>query len=73
MKRAREWADEIFGCDLGKADIDHIRRIQADAIRFAANLSGDLATTYALKVADTLDRIAGGTFTQEDRDFENSL
>ena len=53
MKTPEDWASIMIG------DIDEnvflARRIQADAIRWAANLSGDLATTAALAKADELD------------------
>lgn len=32
MKTAREWADELLGCDVGTIDVDDIRNIQRDAI-----------------------------------------
>lgn len=70
MKPARAWADEIFGCDIGTATIDDVRRIQADALRWAANISGVMHRTYVHKIADRLDRLASGTFTPADREAD---
>jgi len=67
MKRAREWAGN-------RPELtDLTRLIQADALRYAANLSGPLHRTHVLAIADALERIASGMELAKDRELENSL
>ena len=74
MKRAREWADDqtIFSSPREQR-IDGVRRVQADALRYAANLSGPLRSDHCMKLSDALERIAGGDEQPGDRENENTL
>ena len=56
MKTDRDWIDCGTGEDGQIADLAlFIRKIQADAIRWATNLSGPLRGQTALAKADELD------------------
>lgn len=73
MKRAREWADELFGCAAGTADINDVRRIQADALRWSGNLSGAMHRVTIIQRAELLERLAAGSHSQADWDAEQQI
>ena len=55
MKEAEDWQVNLV-CSQSHWDrLVLIRAIQADALRWAANLSGEEATEFILKEADKLD------------------
>lgn len=54
MKSAQEWVD-VFWEEFGSISVKQVRVIQADALRWAANLSGPLHRKAALEKADELD------------------
>lgn len=55
MRDAEEWVLCLNVMGAREHSIKVIRLIQADAIRWAANLSGDLSVVTALEKADELD------------------
>ncbi len=60
MKRAEEWAalDPAFCVDsdcTSEELVAFIRKVQADGLRYAANLSGDERDAFLLALADKLD------------------
>lgn len=58
MKKAEEWIlmfDLVSGGIMDARAVRIVRWIQADALRYAANMSGDLKNVALLKEADELD------------------
>ncbi len=60
MKLAETWAHDValeegWGNDQEWAEVIFIRKVQADALRYAANLSGEQRDTFLLALADQLD------------------
>jgi hypothetical protein len=54
MKNAEEWLIAVENVGPTK-HVHIIRQIQADALRWAANLSGSLHRAWALEAAEKLD------------------
>lgn len=55
MRLAEEWVLSMDVPPLSVREVRVIRAIQADALRYAANMTGDLKNVYLLKEADELD------------------
>lgn len=73
MKSSHEWADELFGSAAGTADINDVRRIQADALRWAGNLSGVVHRAKVIERAELLERLAEGSHSEADWDAERQI
>lgn len=55
MRDAEEWIGSLGNGQSALLSVSDVRQIQADALRWAANLSGDLSVVTALEKADELD------------------
>lgn len=58
MKKAEEWVLALDVPGSPVAAIRTVRCIQADALRYAADMSGDMKNVILLKEADELERAA---------------
>lgn len=68
MKQARDWTSLV-----PILDIDIVRQIQADALRWAGNISGPLHRLKVLQRAQLLERLAEGSHDQADHDAEQKI
>lgn len=67
MKLAQDWAGdrpELTGL---------LRHVQADALRWAANISGVLQNVTILERADLLERLAAGSSSYADQEDERQI
>ena len=72
MREAKNWALENPANGAIATEerlIKYAQRIQADALRYAANMSGELRVSQLLKEADELDPLNPGHLRDLDDDF----
>lgn len=68
MKRAEKWKNLV-----PILDVDIVRQIQADALRWAANISGVLHRAKVLERAELLERLAEGSHSLADHEAEQQI